>query len=151
MHICFYAFRYMVYEGKAIVRSVTESGQSQDIDVLEKGGYCGHHTLLQDADSSNSSAADRCTPRRGRGVSMTSAVSTGHGLRQGTGEPNFVIAETACTCAHFSILEFKRRFGNVISGVGSTARALMTVRRSSSFIIDSHCSHLPKKLTCVLC
>ena len=119
----------MVYEGKATVRSVSESGQSQDTAVLEKGDYCGQHTLLQDDDSSDSPAADASTSHRVRGVSMTSAGSTGHGHRQGTGEPHFVIAETACTCAYFSILEFKRRFGNVISGVGSTARALLTVRR----------------------
>ena len=73
---------------------------------------------------------------------MTSAGSTGHGHRQGTGEPHFVIAETACTCAYFSILEFKRRFGNIISGVSSTARALLTVRRPISFIIDMRHTHI---------
>lgn len=111
----------MIYDGKAKVRSVTESGQNQDQGVLEKGDYCGHHTLLQDAGEGNAAAP------RYRVASMTAAMSTGHGHRQGTGEPHFVIAETACTCANFSIPEFRRRFGDVLSGSGSSGRNLLMV------------------------
>ena len=122
----------MVYEGTARVRSLSETGHNEELQVLQKGDYCGHHTLLQDAtdDDDTATGGDRTTPR-GRVVSMTSARSTGHGHRQGSGEPNFVIAETACTCAHFSISEFKRRFGDVLSGVGSTSRGMMMVTKPS--------------------
>ena len=60
---------FVLYEGKATVRSLSETGQSRDVRVLEAGDYCGEHTLLQDKGEGTDGSA------RARVVSAPSVLS----------------------------------------------------------------------------